>query len=278
MDTYLAIVSKRDTRRYADTPIPDDVVERILDAGRVTGSASNRQPWRFLIVEDAERREKLADAVYEPTNIRGAQLVIAIVGTRPLDLGRCAQNMMLAAWNDGVASCPNGIADKDAAQGSARPRGAAGQRAQLRLPGEATGRGDAIRRGVERAGEPEAARRDGRAALGTADSHPDGAVTDRHARRQMGNVDRRQLTRLRIDPPQPSVTRYGRPYGALARCDEPDTAVDRAGRESDQPRSGSTHGMQPGNLWYMPVACPDGVAGHHERGGIDQARSDCLHG
>jgi nitroreductase len=116
MDAYLAIVSKRDTRRYADQPIPNDVVTRILDAGRVTGSASNRQPWRFLIVEDAERREQLAGAVYEPTNIRGAQLIIAIVGTRPFDLGRCAQNMMLAAWNDGVASCPNGIADADAAK------------------------------------------------------------------------------------------------------------------------------------------------------------------
>jgi nitroreductase len=116
VDTYLAIVSKRDTRRYADRPIPADVVERILSAGRVTGSASNRQPWRFLVVEDAERREQLADAVYEPTNIRCAQLVIAIVGTRPFDLGRCVQNMMLAAWNDGVASTPNGIADKAAAQ------------------------------------------------------------------------------------------------------------------------------------------------------------------
>jgi nitroreductase len=116
VDTYLAIVSKRDTRRYADKPIPADVVERILNAGRVTGSASNRQPWRFLIMEDSERREKLADAVYEPTNIRGAQLIVAIVGARPLDIGRCVQNMMLAAWNDGVASTPNGIADKDAAQ------------------------------------------------------------------------------------------------------------------------------------------------------------------
>jgi nitroreductase len=115
MDTYLSIVSKRDTRRYADRPIPEEAVERILNAGRVTGSASNRQPWRFLIVEDPKRRERLAEAVYEPTNIRSAQLVIAIVGTRPLDLGRCAQNMMLAAWNDGVASCPNGIADSDAA-------------------------------------------------------------------------------------------------------------------------------------------------------------------
>ncbi len=116
MDTYLAIVSKRDTRRFSEKAIPDAVVDRILNAGRVTGSASNRQPWRFLIVEDAGRREKLAGAVYEPANIRGAQLLIAILGTRPLDLGRCVQNMMLAAWNEGVGSTPNGIADKDAAQ------------------------------------------------------------------------------------------------------------------------------------------------------------------
>ena len=66
-------------------------------------------------MEDVKRCEQLADAVYEPTNIRGAQLVIAIAGARPLDIGRCAQNMMLAAWNDGVASTPNGIADKEAA-------------------------------------------------------------------------------------------------------------------------------------------------------------------
>ena len=44
MDTFLAIASKRDTRGYAERPIPDDVVEQILDAGRVAGSARNRQP------------------------------------------------------------------------------------------------------------------------------------------------------------------------------------------------------------------------------------------
>jgi nitroreductase len=113
VDTYLAIVSKRDNRHYANAPIPDDVVQRILDAGRVTGSASNKQPWRFLVVEDAERRKRLADAVYAPDNVRGAALVIAIAGERPMDIGRCAQNMMLAAWADGVASCPNGIKDKE---------------------------------------------------------------------------------------------------------------------------------------------------------------------
>jgi nitroreductase len=115
MDTFVAIASKRDTRRYADRELPAETVEHILEAGRLAGSARNRQPWRFLVVESADRREELAAAVYEPRNVRGAQLVVAIVGSSGLDGGRCMQNMMLAAWNDGVASCPNGIADADRA-------------------------------------------------------------------------------------------------------------------------------------------------------------------
>jgi nitroreductase len=118
MDTFLAIASKRDTRHYAERPIPDDVVDRILAAGRVAGSARNRQPWRFLVVDSAGRHEQLAEAVYAPDNVRGARLVVAIVGSTGLDTGRCMQNMMLAAWNDGVASCPNGIANAEQAHGA----------------------------------------------------------------------------------------------------------------------------------------------------------------
>ncbi len=115
MDTFLAITSKRDTRTFSDRPLADDVVERILDAGRLAGSARNRQPWRFLVVDSPERRRQLAEAVYVPSNVRGAALVVAIVGRASLDVGRCVQNMMLAAWNDGVVSCPNGLADAEAA-------------------------------------------------------------------------------------------------------------------------------------------------------------------
>jgi nitroreductase len=115
METFLAIASKRDTRSYADRPIPDESVRRILDAGRLAGSRRNRQPWRFAVV-GAERREELAAAVYAPDNVRGAQLVVALVGSSSFDLGRCAQNMMLAAWSDGVASCPNGFPDPAAAK------------------------------------------------------------------------------------------------------------------------------------------------------------------
>jgi nitroreductase len=116
MDTFLAIASKRDTRSYAERPIPDEVVERILDAGRVAGSARNRQAWRFLVVDSAERRKQIAEAVYAPDNVHGARLVVAIQSSSAMDVGRCMQNMMLAAWNEGVASCPNGIADAERAR------------------------------------------------------------------------------------------------------------------------------------------------------------------
>jgi nitroreductase len=106
-------VSKREVREYADRDLPDDVVRRILEAGRLAGSAVNRQPWRFLAVRERELLDRLADTVYAPDNLRGAKLAVAIVvsDSPGFDCGRAAQNMMLAAWNEGVGSCPNGMPD-----------------------------------------------------------------------------------------------------------------------------------------------------------------------
>ena len=115
MDPYLAIGSKRDERAYADTPVPDDVRQRILDSGRLSGSSKNRQRWEFVVVSGGEKG-RLAEAVYAPENVASAALVVAIVGEAgAFDTGRCAQNMMLGAWGEGVVSCPNGIRDADAA-------------------------------------------------------------------------------------------------------------------------------------------------------------------
>jgi len=115
VDPYLAIASKRDERAYAATPIPAEVRQRILDAGRLSGSSKNKQRWEFVIVSGREK-DRLAEAVYAPENVRSAELVVAIVGEAGgFDAGRCAQNMMLAAWGDGVVSSPNGVRDSDAA-------------------------------------------------------------------------------------------------------------------------------------------------------------------
>jgi nitroreductase len=115
MDAYLAVASKREVRRYDDRPLPEDAVHRVLEAGRVAGSSRNRQARRFVVVRDAAQ---VAPTVHVPGNVLSAALVVAIVvgGKGPLafDAGRAAQNMMLAASNDGIGSCPNGIADPDA--------------------------------------------------------------------------------------------------------------------------------------------------------------------
>jgi len=117
MDTFLAIVSKREVREYADRDLPDDVVRRILEAGRLAGSARNRQPWRFVAVRDRGLLQRLAKTVYASDNLSGARLAVAIVvdDSPGFDAGRAAQNMTLVAWNDGVGSCPNGMPDPQAA-------------------------------------------------------------------------------------------------------------------------------------------------------------------
>lgn len=118
METWLAIASRREVREYAEAPIPEEVERRILDAGRLAGSAQNVQPWRFVVVESPGTRERLAELVYVPGNVLGARLAVAIVvsgkGPVSFDAGRCAENMLLAAWDEGVGSSPNGLTDRDA--------------------------------------------------------------------------------------------------------------------------------------------------------------------
>jgi len=114
MEAYLAVVSKREVREYLARPLEPEVERQILDAGRVAGSAKNRQPWTFVVARDDRAVEGVAESVFEPQNVRGAAFVIAIVmhGGAGIDAGRAAQNMMLAAWALAVGSCPNGIADR----------------------------------------------------------------------------------------------------------------------------------------------------------------------
>jgi nitroreductase len=118
VDTFLAVASRREVREYAARPIPVDAAQRILEAGRISGSSRNTQPWRFIVVESPSLREQLAETVYVPGNVRGAALIVvlAVHGRGPtlFDAGRAAQNMMLTAWNEHIGACPNGMPDPDA--------------------------------------------------------------------------------------------------------------------------------------------------------------------
>lgn len=108
MDAYRAIVAKRDQRAFLPTAIPAEALARILQAGRMTGSSKNREPNRFVIVRDPGRRAALGGLGRFGRWLADAPVVIVLVQTEEhaFDAGRCAQNMMLAAWNEGIGSCP----------------------------------------------------------------------------------------------------------------------------------------------------------------------------
>jgi nitroreductase len=119
MDTYKCIVSKRDTRSYADKAVSEETVGRILQAGRMAGSSKNSQPCRFVVLEKEARKKELAACGQFAAHIPSAPVVIAVV-LQPdggaFDAGRAAQNMMVAAWNEGITSCPVSMHDADCAR------------------------------------------------------------------------------------------------------------------------------------------------------------------
>jgi nitroreductase len=112
VSTYRTIVSKRDTRSYTGEAIADEHLGRIVRAGRMAGSSKNQQPLRFVVVRDPAQAQRLAGAGDYTDPIRNAPLSIAILlrsDQRAFDAGRAAQNMMLAAWELGITSCPVAI-------------------------------------------------------------------------------------------------------------------------------------------------------------------------
>jgi nitroreductase len=118
MDAIKAILSKRDSRLYADREISEETLSGILQAGRMSGSSKNTQPWAFVVLRDPERRKEIAACGQFAQHVPGAPLVVAIVltpGGGEFDAGRAAQNMMLAAWAQGVTSCPVAMHDRECA-------------------------------------------------------------------------------------------------------------------------------------------------------------------
>ena len=119
MDTYTCIRTKRDTRAYQSKPIDEETLRRILQAGRMAGSAKNMQPCRFVVIQEEAQKKELAACGQFSAYIPTAPVVVAIVipeDGRTFDAGRSAQNMMLAAWAEGITSCPVTMHDAACAQ------------------------------------------------------------------------------------------------------------------------------------------------------------------
>lgn len=120
MDTYRAVVTKRDTRQFLPDPVDESDLRQILQAGRMAGSAKNEQVNRLLVVTDSGDRQRLAQCGKFADWIASAPVVIVFVvpaeGGRPFDYGRMAQNMMVTANSLGLASCPMTFHDEACAR------------------------------------------------------------------------------------------------------------------------------------------------------------------
>ena len=125
MDTWQAINSVRVVREFSDRPLEPEHLRRILNAGRRTGSSKNEQRWIFVVVQNREHLQELAAVGRYGGHLAGAAVAVALVTPAPngprgnsimWDLGRAAQNMVLAAWELGIGSVPATVYDFDLAR------------------------------------------------------------------------------------------------------------------------------------------------------------------
>jgi len=106
--------NRQPVRKFAERPVPGELLDRILDCGRYTVSAGEDQPWRFVVIRDPLTRHRLAEAAFNSEHVKTAPVVIAgcarihsrISGhgkpAFPADLAAATQSMALAAVDMGL--------------------------------------------------------------------------------------------------------------------------------------------------------------------------------
>ena len=114
-EVFEAVRTVLAVREYEARPIPADVLRRIAEAGRLTASGGNQQPWHFVFVTNREALEELGRLVKTAPYVATAAAAIVAAGERdnPIavaDVSRAIQSMILTAWADGVGSNWTGFA------------------------------------------------------------------------------------------------------------------------------------------------------------------------
>jgi nitroreductase len=109
MDVDSAVRTVLAVRQYQDKPVPEDVVRKIVEAGWLTGSSMNKQPWHFIVVEEREALQQLGKLARSGPYIAeaAAAIVVAIEKSSRFgvsDASRAIQSMALVAWEEGVGS------------------------------------------------------------------------------------------------------------------------------------------------------------------------------
>jgi nitroreductase len=109
MDVIDAARTVLAVREYRDDPIPEEVVQRIVEAGRLTGSSQNGQPWHFVVVTARNTLRRVGSAVPHGRYTAEAPVAITVAVERSSrfglsDASRAIQSMILTAWDEGVGS------------------------------------------------------------------------------------------------------------------------------------------------------------------------------
>ena len=107
MDVFEAIRTMQAVRHYQDRPVADDVLRQVLEAGRLTASGMNAQPWHFIVIQDPETLRQLGTLARSGPYIAGAPVAIAAAVDRTRlavsDASRAIHSMMardrLGYWN-----------------------------------------------------------------------------------------------------------------------------------------------------------------------------------
>ena len=126
------IKTRRSVRSYKNTPVPKELIEKVIEAGNYAPAGNNSQSWRFVVVTDTEMRGKLYNRAYANwkrffDNIKKnnpehfetvkhygemkdpvyyeAPCVVFVIGTKAIDCALVTENMMLAAHSLGLGSC-----------------------------------------------------------------------------------------------------------------------------------------------------------------------------
>ena len=123
---WATVHAKRAIRQFTEQPLEPAHLERILRAGRHSGSSKNLQRWTFIVCQDRAHLRALSELGPYAGHLAGAAVGIALVTPDPrapgaplsilFDIGQAAQNMMLVAWELGIGSVPATVYEHDLAR------------------------------------------------------------------------------------------------------------------------------------------------------------------
>lgn len=108
MDVFDAVRTVLAVRQFQEKPVPEEIVQRIVEAAHLTASSRNGQPWHFVVVQDRELLRQLGELATTGRYIAQAPLAVVVGMEQSIfkvsDASRAIQSMILTAWAEGVGS------------------------------------------------------------------------------------------------------------------------------------------------------------------------------